>query len=531
MHRRPRVWICLSALVLSAALAAVACTSTPAPQPTTAPKPAAPAAQAPAAVPAKAAAPSGKVTIAQGIDPRSLWGNSSTTQQEINVSEQITEKLIEFTPNANEFEARLATEWKQIDPTTLQLKLRQGVKFTNGEDFDAESAKFSIEVLVNARAYASFASPIAGAEVVDKHTLNIKTKSPTLLHMPALAMGSFQYPAKYFKEVGEEEFGRKPIGTGPYKLVSWVKDSALTLEANEAYWAGPPAIKTVVFRNIPEGAAKIAALERGEIDFMIDVPLDAVERIERSTDLQLHSKPSNRLFYLVTSTLTDTPLKNPKVRQALWYAVDVDGLIKALFKGRATPLAGQILSPSFFGYDASRKPTPYDPEKAKQLLAEAGYPNGFDIVFKYPAGRYAQDKEAGQAIAAQLAKVGIRAKQEVLESGTFLTQLTTLQLNDMYFGGSLPPPDAHFMYQQFQTGFVYSYFADPQFDDLLKKSASTADKDERTRLIKQMLEFCDKNPPYIPLFQPEDYYAASKKLTGFVPRASQFLDVRAWKLQ
>jgi len=488
--------------------------------PTAAAKPAAPAVITPA----------GKLTVAQGIDPRSLWGNSSTTQQEINVSEQITEKLIEFSTDAKEFEPRLATEWKQIDDTTLEMKLRPGVTFTNGEAFDAASAKFSIDQMINARSYAAFVGVIAGCEIVDKSTIRIKTKSPTLLHMPALAMGSFQYPPAYFQQVGMDAFGQKPIGTGPYKLVEWVKDAAVTLEANEKYWGGPPPTKTVVFRNIPEGAAKLAALEAGELDFIIDVPLDAVERIERNANLQLFSRPSNRLFYLVPSMLTDTPLKNAKVRQALWHAVDVNALIQGLFKGRAQPLAGQVLAPGFFGYDPNRKPTPYDPEKAKRLLAEAGFPDGFEFVFKYPSGRYAQDKEAGQAIVTQLTKVGLKPKQEVLESGTFLNQLTTLKLNDMYLGGSLPPPDIHFMYQQFQTGFLYSYYTNPQFDQLLKQGAATANREERAAIYKKMLDLCEQDPPYVPLYQPEDYYAGSKKLSGFVPRASQFLDMRAFQL-
>jgi peptide/nickel transport system substrate-binding protein len=524
-----------SAAGATGAIVLAACAPPATPGPSSAPATESAATSAPAAQPTSAPtqaalAPSGQLTIAQGIDPRSLWSNSSTTQQEINVSEQITEKLFEFSADASEFEPRLATEWEQIDDTTLRMKLREGVNFTNGEEFDAESAKSSIEVMLEAPSYAFFVASIAGAEVVDKYTVDIKTKNPTLLHMPALAMGSFQYPAKYFAEVGSDGFGQSPIGTGPYKFVDWVKDSHITLEANPDYWAGPPAMETVIFRNIPEGAAKLAALEAGEVDFIIDVPLDAVERVENNTDLQLFSRPSNRMFYLTGSTLSDSPIKNPAVRRALWYAVDVDALIQGLFKGRATRLNGQILVPGFFGYDPDRKPTPYEPEKAIQMLADAGYPDGFEITFKYPAGRYAQDKEAGQAIAAQLAKVGIQTNQEVLEPGTFLDQLVNLELNDLYFGGSLPPPDAHFMFTQFQTGFRYSYYSNPKFDELLQKGATTADREERIQIYKQIMDIFDEDPPYVPLYRPEDYYAGTQSVSGFTPRASQFLDVRAIKL-
>jgi peptide/nickel transport system substrate-binding protein len=509
----------------------------PAAQPTAAPATSAPAQRvaqpttAPAAAPAKPSGTStGRLTIAHGVDPRSLWANSSTTQQEINVSEQITEKLIEFTPDNESYEPRLAIEWRQVDDTTFRMKLRQGVQFTNGEEFDAESARFSIETMINAPAYASFTGVIDGAEVVDKYTINVKTKSPTLLHQRALAMGSFQYPPRYFARLGQDEFGKNPVGTGPYTFAGWVRDGHVTLEANEGYWGGAPPMRTVTFRTIPEGAARLAALETGEVDFTIDVPLDAAERIDRNANLQLFSRPSNRIFYLVPSTLTDTPLKNAQVRKALWYAVDADGLIRSLFKGRATPLRSQILAKGFFGYDPSREPTPHDPARARQMLADAGFGSGFEITFKYPAGRYAQDKEAGQAIASQLAQVGIRARQEVLEPGTFLTQLSAKQLNDLYYVGALPPPDAHFQYQQFETGFRSSYYFNPRFDGLMKQGASTANLEERTRVYQQILDLFDQDPPYVPLFQPADYCGGKKALSGFTPRASQFLDIRTISL-
>src|SRR5688572_12897782 len=210
-----RTFLRIAVLGSGAALLSACAQQAPAPaapgKPTEAPKPAAPA--APAAAPAvKAAAPAGKLTLAQGVDPRSLWANSSTAQQEINVSEQINEKLMEFSVEANDFEPRLATEWKQLDDTTLQMKLREGVKFTNGEEFDSESARFSIDQMIKAPSYATFANVIAGADIVDKYTINVKTKSPTLLHMPALAQGSFQYPTKYFGDLGPDEFGKKPVG-------------------------------------------------------------------------------------------------------------------------------------------------------------------------------------------------------------------------------------------------------------------------------------------------------------------------------
>jgi peptide/nickel transport system substrate-binding protein len=519
---------------LGAALILAGCGQETAPPPTAAEaKPAATA--APVAQPttpptAASAKPQGTLRVAQGLDPRSLYGNSSTIQQEINVYEQITEKLIEFSADGSSFEPRLATEWEQLDDTTLQMKLQQNLKFTNGEEFDADSAVFSLQKMIEAPGYASWVSMLEGAEVVDKYTINVKTKYPTMLHVLALAMGSFQYPRKLLAEIGEEEFGKNPIGTGPFAFGDWLKDSQVTLQNNPDYWAGPASIQTVVFRNIPEGAARLAALEAGDVDFIIDVPLDSVDRVEGNPELQLFMRPSSRFFYMVPSTLSDTPLKDAKVRQALQYAVDVDALIKGLFNGRATRLQGQFALPWQFGFDPERQAKPYDPDKAKQMIAEAGYPDGFDITFKYSAGRYVQDKEVGQAIAAQLAKVGIRCKQEVLESGTFLTQLINLQLNDMYIVGSLSPPDINFSLQVFETGFMHSYYSNPKFDELFRKAAKLVDPAERMSLYKQINTILDEDPPYVPLYYPNDHYGARQNVGGFTPRASQFLDIRTFTL-
>lgn len=449
--------------------------------------------------------------------------------QELNVSTLVTERLIDLDPVGN-LTPTLATSWKQLDDTTIQLKLREGVKFSNGEDFDADSAKFSIEEMINAPNYKTFIGVIAGADVVDKHTLNVKTKTPTGVGLLALAMGSYQFPKKYYSEVGKDAFGQKPIGTGPYTLTDWVKDSQVTLEANPEYWGGPPNIKTVIFKNIPEGAARIAALEAGDVDLIVDVPLDAVERLESNPDLNVAKVPGLRTYNLTLSTLpklTQSPLTDPKVRQALMYAVDADTIIDKIFAGRATRLAQQPLSPVYFGYNPNLKPLPYDPAKAKQLLAEAGYPNGFEVTFKYPAGRYVQDKEVSQAIAAQLAEVGVRTKQVVLEPGTFLDQLNKLELNDMFFSGSMPPPDAHFWLMNYLCGFFYSYYCNEEYTSLWEKASQTIDPDERRQLYWKMFDIMIEDPPAIPLYYVDDHYAFSDKVVGFVPWASGHVDVQS----
>lgn len=466
------------------------------------------------------------LTVALTADVRSLAPSSSTVQQEINVSEQITEKLVEFSVDATEIEPRLATSWTQVDDVTLELDLRTGVEFTNGEAFDAESAVYSInEVTLTAPPYSSFVSMIDHAEVVDENTIRVVAKGPTGLLLNALAMGSFQYPAEYFAEVGLEGFGAAPIGTGPFVLDKWTKGDSISMTANPDYWGGAPAINSLTFRVIPDKSAQIAALQSGQIDLMNDVPVGSINTIRDGDGVTLATRPSNRIFMLDLSELTDTPLADPAVRRALWYAIDTESLIENQLGGLGTPLNGQILVPTYFGYAEGGETTEYDPEKARELLADAGYPDGFSVTFKYSSGRYTQDTELGQAIADQLSSVGITVTQEPLESGTFLTQLTTLELNDMFLFGTLPPPDAHFMYQQFLTGSTYSYYSNTEVDELLAKEASSADQDERAAVFAQITDIFREDPPFVPLFQGEDTYGVSTRVDGFTPRASQFLDI------
>ena len=470
-----------------------------------------------------------ELVIGMGFSPRSLWANSSTAQQEVNISEQITEKLIEFGPNA-EFEPRLASSWEQIDDTTLELVLEEGVTFTNGEAFNAESAVYSLEVMLNSAAYGTFTSAIASAEAVDEYTVRITTASPTGLHMAALAVGSFQYPMAHFEEVGEEAFGTAPIGTGPYILDELVLGEEVRLVANQDYWNGAPDIERVIFRTIPEPSSQLAALETGEIGLLLDMPLDAADRIESSPDLQVIGRPGSRMYSLTMSAISDSPMAEPAVRAAIKYALDVEAIIAGPLQGRGVQLQDQMLTEAYFGFDPTREAVEYDPDRAIELLAEAGYPDGFDAVFKYPSGRYVKDAEVSQVIAAQLAEVGINVTQEVLEPGTFLDQLSNLELNDMYFGGTLPPADAHYVYFQYECEWRYAYYCRDDIDELLVEGTSTADAEERMAIYDEMRAIFDEDPPAVPLYVTEDLYGATAALSGFTPWASQFVDVRSFVL-
>lgn len=461
------------------------------------------------------------LTVAVPADPTHIYGGNTTSQTNLNYAEAMTEKLIEFTPEATDFEPRLAESWEVIDDKTVELKLREGVKFTNGEDFNAESAKYSVEAMLESNAYKTSSSFLSGAEIVDEYTIRVLAKEPTALILTALALGSFQYPMALHAELGVDEFALAPVGTGPYLLENWDKGVSLTMVANEDYWNGVPDYTTLDFQIIPDFDSQVAALESGQVDFVSNLPLDTISQVTNSSVANIFSRPSNRIYYATFTTLKESPLQDPKVRQALQYAIDTEEIIDTALDGHGTPLKGQILVPAFNGYNDSLKATEYDPEKAIELLAEAGYPDGFSIPLMYSQTNI---PPVGEVIAAQLAKVGVTADQQLLESGTFLTKLLDLELEGIFYAGALPAPDAGFMYDQFLTGFRYSYYSNPAIDSLIEAQRVTADPEERQGIFDEMVKEFNAAPAYIPLFQGEDNYGINKSVGGFVPRASQFVD-------
>lgn len=470
--------------------------------------------------------PKDALIVAQGFDPRCLSPLFGTAQQDKNVSGQVVERLIQFSPDSLGYLPELAIRWEKVAPDTLRLTLRRGVRFTNGEGFDAHSAKYSLDQMLQAPSLAFFVSMLKSAEVVDFYTVDVKAKGPTSerLMLTALAMGSFQYPPAYTEQVGLlRGFCQRPIGTGPYKLVEWIKDDRVVFEANTDYWGGTPQIKRLVIRPIPEGAARVAALQAGDIDLAIAIPLDAWDRVTNDSNLATYPIRGMRIFGLMLAQKWEGPLQNKKVRQAMQYAIDVDGIMRSVLKGRARRVSGQPLTPEYFGYAQDLRGVSYDPDKAKQMFAEAGFPNGFQVTFKYPSGRYPQDKEISEAIAAQLLKVGVRTQQTVMEPGEFLTQLSRLGLRDMFLFGTLPPPDAHYFYTQYICDFRYAYWCRRDFDALMAKAASTSDDKERLKLYREMALLMQDDPPQVTLFAPSDLYAAAKNVAGWRPYKDQFL--------
>jgi peptide/nickel transport system substrate-binding protein len=358
---------------------------------------------------------------------------------------------------------------------------------------------------------------------VDEYTVNFYTKEPFPAMLNSALPQLYVIPPKYWKEIGgAEKYTFKPIGTGPYVLTEWKKDDRIVMDKNEKYWGKlPRGIDRIIWKPVPDDTARAAGLETGEFDLIANMSINSVPRAEAQPKLKLISVPSYRVYTVNLSNIDPTPIANKKVRQALNYAVDNEMIVKNLFMGKAKVLQGQLLFEGEFGFNPNLKPYPYDPAKARKLLAEAGYPNGFEATFKFPAGRYAQDKEVSEAVAGMLEKVGIKCKMVQLEGGEFLKQLIARELRPMYYGGSAPPPDPHGMMSQYRSDWRYAIHKNAEIDKLIDEGMVEMDLKKREKIYHKLTEIMYDECPAIFMFQGVDFYGMTKRLKNWMPTGDQ----------
>ena len=470
----------------------------------------------PSAKAAGPAADTGKpLVVVQGVDAETLDPAMSVTITNMNYSYNLYDPLVNRNSKL-ELMPGLAEEWKALDNNTWEFKLRKGVKFHNGEDFKADVVIFSWK-----RIYAEgskspqkgWFSSIKEIQAVDDYTIRIKTTDPDPI-MPARMTMLFMVPPKYVQEVGGTQFNLKPVGTGPFKFSKWTKNDSVVFEANADYWQGPPVVSKVIFKVMPETQARVSALRAGEADIIVNVPPDQIPAVQATTGCTLKSTPSSRVLWVQLVGNRDTsPFKDKKVRQAVSYGVNVPEIIEYIVQGYGNQIS-TILSPLIFGYDASIPPYEYNPEKAKQLLAEAGYPNGFSVKFDSPNGRYTLDREVAQAIAGQLAKIGVKVDLRLQEWATYSTMFSNHKIADMWMlGWSLPmlDPDA-WMWPLFHSGEPLSNWDNAEFNQVVEAARKEMDPAKRAELYGKAQKILKEEAPMIFLYQLKDLYGASSRI-------------------
>src|SRR5437016_781988 len=418
---------------------------------------------------------------------------------------------------------------KLVGPTTWEVKLRKGVKFHNGEDFDADSAKWSLERLAGGQGKlrgATFFAPIERVEIVDPYTVRVHTKKPwpTFAVVMTFVQGGM-YPPMAYKDKDTTFISRTPIGTGPYKFVRWAKDEEIVLEANETYWRGAPRIKTVVFKPIPDDAVRVAALQNGEIDVAVNIPPHLATIIEKHPKIFLSTAPSIRTIQLMIYTHQMDkdhkpigpyagPTADKRVRHALAYALDVDEIIKGVLDGKAVRVATMLPS-LHFGYDPALKPIKQDLAKSKKLLAEAGFPNGVEITLNGPQGRYVRDKEVAEAAAGQLNKAGIKTTLRTYEFVNYLNNMVYVHKAGPVWliGWGTPTMDAETVYVPlFRSGNIFVNWHNDDFNGMLDEAQTIMDDKKRLAQYHKINKLWIEEMPAIPLYQQIDLYGANKRV-------------------
>jgi peptide/nickel transport system substrate-binding protein len=480
-----------------------------------------------APVPAQDRVKTKEIVVGLGAEPRSLLAVTIVDWTTNNMLEHIYDRLLDRDPKTFKPIPMLATEWKIVNDTTWEFKLRKGVKFHNGEPFTAAAVKATIEYALdpaNKTHYTAGAywGLVKEVQVVDDYTVRFLTKQPwPNLVDSAASNGSLMMPPKALKELGPAKFAEKPIGTGPFKFVEWKRDERLVLERNPDYWQGPADASRVTFRFIPEFSARMAALLSGEIDIMKDVPPHVVEAIEKSGRAKMRTTVSSRINYLALVNLKPGPMQDARVRRAMNHAVDVEELIKQVLKGRATRMCGP-LSPVNVDYGPAEC-YKHDPARAQALFKEAGVdPRTLSLTLDTPSGRYPLDKDVSLAIGAQLQRLGIKTNVVVNEWGTHLDKIKNRNTGDMFFLGWGPALHGQGTFPPlFLADQTYSsYGNNPVLNDKIARVQTIMDPKGRAEGYAELQKLVRDEAPWVFLWQQHDLYGVAQHIE-WTPRADE----------
>jgi len=449
--------------------------------------------------------------------PANLDFYTHTVREGIVLAHQIWDTLLYHDAKTGQIEPNLAQSYRYIDDTTLEFVLRPGVKFHNGEVLTADDVVATVEY-VTTHPTPQPVSFLQGAEKIDDLTarLILKEAFPPALEYIANVLPI--YPGKYYTEVGPEGMGRNPIGTGPYRVTEVALGSGVKMEAFDDYFAavkGKPAIKTQEFRRIPEFNTQAVELMTGALDWIWRVPKDAVPRLKNNAALKLEAGELMRFSFLqmdAAGRSGASPLQDLRVRQALNHAINREA-IRAGLMGEGSALVNAICSPVQFGCDQSAAVVyDYNPDKARQLLQDAGYPDGFVLeLYGY------RDRPILEAVMGDLAKVGVKANLNFLQASALLKLLSENKTPmTMMVWGSLSLRDAHGSIGYWFGGSSMDYARDARVLELLRGDTYSVEPNKRRAAYQEAAAIISQQAYAIPLFSYALNYAYHKDL-NFTP--------------
>lgn len=444
----------------------------------------------------------------------------------------------------------LATSWKAVDNLTWEFKLRKNVRFHDGSPFTAEDVVFTLKRVPNVpnspSSFATFVKPIVDVKVVDAHTIVFKTAATHVLLPSDLA--SVMIVSKLHGEkaaTADYNSAKAAIGTGPYKLVEYVPNQRVVLKANYGYWGGEEPWDKVTFKMLTNAAARVAALLSGDVQMIETVPTADIANLSTNKKYALVSKVSNRVIYVHLNQRTDTPppyvtdkdgkplAKNPfkdaRVRKALSISINRQAIADRVMEKRSVP-AGQLLPDFFFGTSKKLPPAKFDPQGAKKLLAEAGYPSGFAMTIHGTNNRYINDDKIAQAIAQFYSRIGIDTKVETMPASVYFSRATKGDFGYMLLGWGTESGEQGSSLRSLLATYDRSKgmgvtnrarYSNPALDALISEAMSTIEDKKREGLIQKAAEIAMNDTALIPIHYEVSTWG-TEKAYRYTPRTDQY---------
>jgi peptide/nickel transport system substrate-binding protein len=480
-----------------------------------------------------AAQPVGTLVVGLVAEPVNLDPAQVTDLNSNRVGRRIVETLVTFPEESTQIVPGLAESWTiSKDGLRYTFKLRKGVTFHDGTPFTAEAVKFSIERQImpehpfNKLGKYPFANYFFGTvkavEVIDPQTVEIVLKEARASFLAVLTAGAASIVSPTAVRKWGADYALHPVGTGPFKFVQWDSGQKVVLERNPSYWRFPVKLERVIYRSIVEDQARLTELLTGSLDLIVGVPPDFVGQLEKDARLTLLKQVGAHVWYLGINN-QKKPFEDKRVRQALNYAVNKEAIVRDVLKGTGAASAGPVL-PGTWGADPTIKPFAYDPARAKKLLAEAGYPNGFSTTLWTPeSGSGMQSSVAmSTVIQSNLKAVGINVTLQTMEWGAFLAKLRTKEqeLFALSWMAGNEDPDM-VMYPLLHStqwtpgGPNRALYKNPKFDDLLHQARISTDQAKRAELYREAQRILHDDPPWIFIDHEIQVAAHTKRVQGF----------------
>lgn len=485
----------------------------------------------------------GVLVFGRGSDATKLDPAQVTDGESLIVTQQIYDTLVTYKKENTDVMPALAESWETSEDGTIwTFHLRKDVKFHDGTDFNAEAVVFNFErwmyedhpyhqgeFVYWGYMFGGYPGVVKKVEALDDYTVRFTLSEPQAPFLQNLAMPVFAIASPTAVKKWGADYSNHPVGTGPFKFVSWERDTQIVVERNDDYWDGKPYLDRIVFRVIPDNSARLLELQAGSIDMMDGLNPSDAPFVEKDKNLQLILRPANTIGY-VAMNMDKKPFDDVRVRRAINHAINKEAIVEAFFSGLGEPAKNPI-PPTMWSYNDDIPGYEYNPKKARQLLKEAGYPNGFETelwAMPNPRPYFPEPRKIAEAIQADLADIGIKAKIVSYDWTTYMDKLEDGEhaMCMMGWTGDNGDPD-NFLYALLDKDNAvlgsagnYAFYRSDELHDILIEAQRNTNHERRVELYRKAQEIIFQDAPWVPVVHSTPPTAAKKIVKGLVPHAT-----------